>query len=91
MLAMLPSTPVVFSHKKGTDNASEVDFGPHLRRGLDHATDSLRFAALARSNGHDGNEKGCTKEPNNLQELCTFSTKAHQKYAKVVPKTRPNH
>ena len=53
VLAMLQSagkSHVVFSHKTVTDNASEVVFGPRLRRGLDHATASLRFAALARSN-----------------------------------------
>ena len=62
VLAMLPSTgksQVVFSHKRETDNASEVVFGPRLRRRLDHATASLRSAALTRSNGENGKEKGC--------------------------------
>ena len=36
-------------------------FGPRLRRGIDHATDSLRFAALARPSGEDGHEIGCTE------------------------------
>ena len=76
VLAMLQSTgkaQVVFSHKRGTDNASEVVFGTGLRRSLDHATESLRFAALARSNGEDGKEKGCTegaKRPPRI--MCVF-------------------
>ena len=78
---------VVLSNKRGTGYASEVVFGPRLRRGLDHATASLRFAALARSNGQDRKEKDERKEPNDLQELCAFSTKVHKNCAKVVPKT----
>ena len=42
VLAMLQSTgkfQMVFSHKRGTENASKVVFGPRLRRGLDHATE----------------------------------------------------
>ena len=75
VLAMSQSTDkaqVVSSHRR-TDNASEVVFGGRLRRGLDHATASLRFAALARSIGQNGTKKDAQKEPNDLQELCAFS------------------
>ena len=36
-------------------------------------------------------KKDARKKPSDLQELCTFSAKVHQKRAKVVPKTKPNH
>ena len=36
-------------------------------------------------------KKDAQKKPNDLQELCSSSTKLHQKCAKVVPKTTPNH
>ena len=35
-------------------------------------------------------KKDARKEPNDLQELCTFSVKLLKKYAKMVPKTKPN-
>ena len=76
VLAMLQSTgksQVVFNHKRGTDNASEVVFGPRLRRGLDHATASLRFAALARSNGEDWKEKKITGTKRPPRIICVFS------------------
>ena len=64
----------VSSNRGRTDLAFEVVFGPRLRRGIDHATASLRFAALTRSNGEDGKEKGCTegaKRPPII--MCGFS------------------
>ena len=36
-------------------------------------------------------KKDAQKEPNDLQELWTFSAKSHKKGAKVVPKTTPTH
>ena len=77
MLAMLQSTgksQVVSSHRRRTDNASEVVFRPRLRRGLDHVTASLRFAALAshalRSEqaGKSANKKKKRKEENHKRE-----------------------
>ena len=87
MLQSTGKSQVVCSHKRGTDYASEVVFGPRLRRGLDHATASLRFAALARSNGEDGKEKRCTegaKRPPRI--MCSFSKRdfknAQERYQK---------
>ena len=85
VMAMLQSrgkSQVVFSHKRGTDNASEVVIAPRLQHGLDHATASLRFAAHARSNGEDWKEKKSQKEPNDLQELCAFSANVTWKMCK---------
>ena len=78
-----------------------------LRRGLDHATASLRFAALAPSNKQASGEKNrkekngkrkkmekkkdAQKEPNNLQELSAFSPKVLLRMRKVTPKTKTNH
>ena len=94
MLAMLQNTgksQMVFSHKKETENASLVVFGPRLRRGLDHATDSLRLAALARSNGEDGKEKGCTEGAKRPPRIMCVFRKRDLKSAVMVPKTTPNH
>ena len=66
-------------------------FGPHLWRGLDHATDSLRFAALARSNGQDGKEKGCTEGAKRPPRSMSVFSKRDFENVKVVPKTLPNH
>ena len=92
VLAMLQSTgksQVVSSHRRRTDNASEEVFGPRLRRGLDHAPASFRFAALARSSGEDGKKKDAQKEPNDLQELCPFSANVTLKKRKSGAKNDP--
>ena len=70
VLAMLQSTgnsQVVLSHKRRTDNVSDVVFGPRLLRGHGHATDSLRSAALACSNEERWKRKGCIEGANDFQ------------------------
>ena len=87
MLQSTGKSQVVFSHKRGTANASGVVFGPRLRRGLDHATASLRFAAFARSNEEDGKGKGCTegaKRPPNI--MCVFSKRDFENARKLYQK-----
>ena len=98
---------VVSRHKRRTDIAFEVVFGPRPRRGLDHAAGSLRFAALARSNKQaskkkERNEEMDKREKTEKQEGCTEGgkrppiilyvfIKANRKCANIAPTTKPSH
>ena len=75
MLHSTSKSQGVSSHKRRTDDASEVVFGPRLRRALAHATASLRFASLARSN------KQARKQA---------SKQAIRRKGRMAPETAPN-